>query len=744
MRFINKLIADVLIDHPSTSTEDCFMICLRQLKRCTPLLLLTLTTACLRAENSAISTQKVDIKLKKAFVAIEGDELVANTGLVERRWKWGANGLVTTSLKHLEAKKEWAGKTDSMDCDWSYTGYMAPGTAVLKSIKARLSSDEGFTSQHIELTTEVFYDQVAVQHIVWIYPSASGFRTQLKIKKLKDLNVKGRAVYDVTAPKDALHNITSDSKELTGITDTVPINTLPLKKRAVGYYAGTQARNKRETPLLLDTLINEDRVKWNSILSLEGSDGGLILVKESNKTVNQAGNNTGIYKISDHSVASTGWGIAPQELTNRYRGLWANWLIVHNKTTPEERELELKEFDRHRYPVDPARDIYIMANTWGTGESKDWSQSAAREENVLKEIASQSDLGIDVQQIDDGWQGWDTGGKHWRPVPVLDYSKRPLRKKKGMGDGETYDKNAKAYTMYPEGWKNVKKEAKEKGVRLGLWCNSNVPLEDLKWNFTAGDFRSYKLDFIYLRNFNQVEQLMDKVRDFVLFTDQKVRINWDVTENWPRTGYFFAREYGNIYLANRKTKAPAGVVYVPYLMLRDAWHLAKYTNLNKFQVTIQNGDRCNQKVSDAFKHRHDYLFAQTMMACPLFFQETHYYSDEARDQLRPIIKIYKEQRDEMYQGYVFPIGDEPDNKSWSGFQNYNPETKTGFLTVLRQIENREKQKGIALKFLSGKTIKITNLVSRTSRVVNVPDSGIVPFAIEKPADYLFLKYERMN
>ena len=98
----------------------------------------------------------------------------------------------------------------------------------------------------------------------------------------------------------------------------------------------------------------------------------------------------------------------------------------------------------------------------------------------------------------------------------------------------------------------------------------------------------------------------------------------------------------------------------------------------------------------------------------------------------------------MYQGYVFPIGDEPDNKSWSGFQNYNAKTKTGFLTVLRQIENTETEKEITLKFLSGKTIKIMNLVSGASREVKVPASGAVTFKIEKSAGFLFLKYEILN
>jgi hypothetical protein len=186
------------------------------------------------------------------------------------------------------------------------------------------------------------------------------------------------------------------------------------------------------------------------------------------------------------------------------------------------------------------------------------------------------------------------------------------------------------------------------------------------------------------------------------------------------------------------------VVYKPYLILRDAWQLSDYLNLNKFQITIQNADRTDPEISDAHLHAHDYCLAQTLMGSPIFFQETRYYNKAARDVLRPLISLYKQYRDEMYRGYVFPIGDEPDNKSWSGFQNHNPDSHAGYLMILRQLHNKQKQNAIALKFLAGKKIRITNLQTKTSRTVKVLQNGKLNFTIDNAPGYLFLKYTVAN
>ncbi len=354
----------------------------------------------------------------------------------------------------------------------------------------------------------------------------------------------------------------------------------------------------------------------------------------------------------------------------------------------------------------------------------------AREDNIITEIDSQADLGIDVQQIDDGWQGFDFDS--WRPIP--DYELKP--------DDAIYPLyQSDSYPVYPQGWKKVRDYAQKKGIKLGLWAAINISADDLIWNYEHGDFRYYKLDYAHLGQMKDVDQLMGKARKLILHSGHKVRINWDLTEKNPRVGYFFGREYGNIYLENRKPEWPPGVVYKPYLVLRDAWQLSKYVNLNKFQITIQNVDRVSRDLSDAYQHPHDYCLAVILMSSPIFFQETQYYTEAAREKLRPLIKLYKEHRNEMFRGYVFPIGNKPDNGTWSGFQNHDPESGQGYVIILRQLHDKQNRCHMALKFLKGKKIAMTDLQDGETRLVGIPDSGEIEFRIEQAPGYLFLKYE---
>jgi hypothetical protein len=658
---------------------------------------------------------ELDSKLGTSYARVEGDSLVVGTGSMERRWKWTGNGLVTTSVINRETGKVWSDPSNQR-CDWMIDGLVDSTTpAELISLSAEQADDEGFTSDHLEVTAHIRYAtaMLDVKYSIWAYPDASGLRTAVAVKALEGFNA------------DAYKE-----EACVGRVDFLPVATVGKHIEGVGYYSDTQNRNRSETPIIKEKRLPEaGKCDWASVLAVKDGADTILAVKESHKCPNtpHGGANTGGFNYSVNGIGNTGLGLVPSEFVKeRFRNCWASWTVVANGSE-DEQSLTFKQFDRVRYPIDPKRDIYLMANTWGSTISRHDGQHAAREENILAEIKSQADLGIDIQQIDDGWQGTDYNS--WRPVPENTYFGDTVMEKKGT------------YAVYPEGWKHVMQTARDAGVRLGLWAAWTIPAEELIWNFDNGGFLSYKLDFAHLETMDQFETLMGKARALISHTGHKVRINWDVTERSPRVGYFSGREYGNIYLANRKPFRPESVVYKPYLVLRDAWHIAKHLNLNKFQITVQNVDLINREVSDAWKHRHDYALAQTLMGCPIFFQETHLYTKEARQQLRPLIAVYKTVRDAMYEGYVFPIGDEPDNRSWSAFQNHNPETGQGFITILRQLENTESSKSLALKFLAGNTITLTDLVRGKKKVVEIGKDGTVDFSIPDAGGFLFLEYQ---
>ncbi|MCG8685268.1 MAG: hypothetical protein MI892_10360, partial [Desulfobacterales bacterium] len=300
-----------------------------------------------------------------------------------------------------------------------------------------------------------------------------------------------------------------------------------------------------------------------------------------------------------------------------------------------------------------------------------------------------------------------------------------------------------SYDVYPNGFGAVKEKAKKAGIKLGLWHAWTAPLSALKTNYNTGDFKAYKLDFAQLNKKDALDGLYYKARNLIKHSGYTTVVNWDVTENPARMGFYFGRDCGNLYLANRKayTIRPA-VQYEPWQVLRDAWELADYMNLNKVQVTYQNKDLTPPgAVTDVLSYPHGYNFAVTLMASPIFFTEIQFLSPKAREELKPIIAKYKAERDEMYKGYVFAVGDKPDNGSWTGFQNYNPETGNGYLTFFRELKNPDSNYTIALHFLKpGTKLEITNILTGDNHNVTLSEKSEIDIQIPQAPGYLFFKY----
>jgi len=494
----------------------------------------------------------------------------------------------------------------------------------------------------------------------------------------------------------------------------------PPQLIAIGYYNDTQHRHEPDKHLLRETTTNAPAtINWANILCVESAQGGIALVKESHKCVNQLGIDTGAFVAGTNGVAITGWGISRADLRpNEWRWAWANWTIVYPATGADARELAIKQFHRARYPIRADLDLYTKANTWGSGTTGDESKAYASEKEVLAEIDSVAALGLDTLQIDDGWE---SNQLQPRPPAAQEWWVRP--------------------DWYPEGWTNVVARAREKNISLGIWHAANAPLDALKRNYDLAGFKTWKLDFAHLNDYDSVFGYLAKGRGLIDYTGHRIRVNWDVTENDIRFGYFWASECGNLWLANRKPVQPTNVVARPWLMLREAWEVAHYLNLNKVELPIQNFARVNTNVSDAYLYSTTYATALGLPGIPVFFQTTRLFTPEQRAETKALLDIYKQHRAEMFASYIFPIGNEPDNKTWAGFQWFNPEAPaSGYVLLFRERLNEQATRSIALRQLApGTKLTLENLRTGKGAEVTLDANRAAEFTISEPGDVLFLK-----
>ena len=650
----------------------------------------------------------------------DGTILTVSTGRAVREWKLTDRGFVTIRLSADSSGYQWIESSYTADdCDWSVFT-MTGCSAQLTNIEIRPVEDRLLTAPFVEVTAHFEYREsgMALVYSVWAFPDAPGFRTRISLKALREFG------------KEDIVSYTGGS-----YTEKLNLANLPEKRKACGYYNDTQHRNRDETPILFSETaagpLKQGRMEIcdrASFLSLEQAGRGLAVLKESHKCANQNGVDTGGFVVYPDRILSTGLGLTPCHYEpsslwlqqQRFRDCWAHWSLLYTGGESG-MQMAIKEFDRLRFCPDPLRIAGSRANTWGTRTAGDEARSAAEEKNVLKEIRACADLGIDSLAIDDGWQ-YDIRGSS--ETEEISWDPDPER--------------------FPGGWHTVRDAAKKNGVKLELWMPGSIGLDHMLRNIDRGGFTGLKLDFLNLSTKDKIEDIIEKAERITEHTHGSVTISWDCTENAPRLGYFFGREYGTIYPENRKPTHNVPrirhVTYVPRLVFRDAWHLAHYIHLCQIEIPIQNIDRIDPGDSNAAEYSHAYCTAIAFMGLPLFFQEVHFYDDNARSQIRSILSLYREHRDRIAQGIVFPVGDEPCDSAWSGFQSHSINTGTGYLTLFRELLSQEPEHALQLHCLGKTTLEIKDLISGDTYTAETDAEGKAEFTISRPGDFRILKY----
>ncbi len=640
-------------------------------------------------------------------------------------WDWGGAG------------REQQVRVTSVDGETEYT--IIPPT-VLPAWKGKGQRPAELTAPApgevmLDDTFRVLIDKVSGVNAnvseVWLYESveddadADAIPVAGPAARIAAIAAKAPAGYRLAAYLNAGADYARVSRDdaPTARVDFLPLVSKGVVRRYLGYFNDMQNRNRPDTPVLREqveagSVEGEESVGWANMVSIEDGDAGVVVLKESHKCANQSGVDTGAFLLDDAGLHNTGAGRPLHADTSDFQWCWASWCIVYDGGDLG-RQLAIKAFDRARYPVDLKTDMHMFSVLWydSSEDRGRWHRGGNWQDEVLRDMAANAELGIDCVIIDDGWyHGKDR--KQWRG------SWRPHPE------------------PWPSGWAPAVQKKRQLGLELGLWgIAQHISAEDMLWNWRQLGMIIFKLDFAGLDTRRELDEMIDKSRAFVAGADHTANVLWDNTENAPRFGYYWLRETGVLHSMNRKHLQPAKVTYIPWITLRDIWLLGKYQNLNQILLTTCIPSRVNPDASDARRHGADYAMATTLMGIPQIQASVRDYSSDEKRQLQRLIPVYKQHREAIFTSYVVPIGDEPSNRSWTGFQALRPDRDDGRLLIFRELHNDQPEATLKLEGVAGRTLTITDLLSGRSRDVTASASGEVMFEIPEAPGFLFLSYE---
>ncbi|MGD7787648.1 hypothetical protein ACQCX2_04930 [Propionibacteriaceae bacterium Y1700] len=340
---------------------------------------------------------------------------------------------------------------------------------------------------------------------------------------------------------------------------------------------------------------------------------------------------------------------------------YRQWLVAYHGGTAQ-RTAAVQRLQLHLRTHVPGRDGLLVSNTWGD-RSQD---SRMNEKFLLAEVAAAQQLGVDVVQLDDGWQKGRTANAWNRP--------------QDGAWGQYWQIDPRFWTprpgALPHGLEPVIDAARAAGVGVGLWFSPDSSDELINWERDRDRLRELidehgisqsKLDGILLTSSLAEERLRELMAALLEHTDGTFTFDLDVTAQ-VRLGYWGAPHAGPIFVENRYTDFHN---HWPHQTLRTLWKLAHHIHPVRLRMEFLNPYRNMVKYADDPLAPGNYppasLFAMVMMASPLAWFELSESPPEFRQDLAELIMVWKEHRDAFQPHPILPIGEEPDGWSWSGF-----------------------------------------------------------------------------
>ncbi len=650
------------------------------------------------------------------------DELVLDTGRIERRFRLDGGGLHACSIRDHRRNTTWS--LDDQALDVGLPGVEQTGAEL--TISRRDVAEGASTWAHLEVTVTCRYPTIQIRRLFRLYADCPAIAGEVWLKGTAVL--PWRNVGQEAGDKGNIERLKSAFRhELPGphVERLRLLRRHHLEVEAVRFFDITDLRNnlvQRESILPYREPVH---LVGNLLLIRDVlADDGLFLVKEAPCSDVQLAWPGADFVVQRGNIVPVGIGLDPEDLSPD------EWRQGYGLVTGVGGLNELREYQHRRRLMRPDRDQMILVNTWGDRGQ----DSRIREAFALAELDACKRLGATHLQLDDGWQKGQSSNSAFRGGSLDGIWQQP-------------DYWHPHPERFPNGLQPVVDRARELGIELCLWFNPSKDDGYAHWRDDADTLialhrrhgtRTFKIDGVVMPDHRAHRNFRAFLEAVHAATAGEVVFNLDVTAG-RRWGYHLGAEYGNLFLENRYTDWGN---YYPHWTLRNLWQLSRYVPPQSLQVEFLNLWRNEHKYAadDPLRPANvpfAYAFAITMMAQPLGWFEAQGLPRDAFA-IAPLIRTCRDHLAAVHAGRIFPIGEEPSGTGWSGFQSCDGDH--GYLLILREWNQRPRAR---LKLWEAPTpaMECTLLAGDgESCTVSVDENGAAEFALPNPFSFAFYRY----
>ncbi|MBT3602335.1 MAG: hypothetical protein HN521_04640 [Candidatus Latescibacteria bacterium] len=673
------------------------------------------------------------VVFESCYAEWDGEKLVVGNALFERTYQQEKGRLYATSLKDNVADVEWI--SQRVDCaswvpivavpsdelEWAFSAYEYRQMPVSEpSLWVSLVSKNGSVEHHLDF--EIFPDSASVTGRLTL--GGDGVGRLDKDAEGSEEEVEPTGVELLDKSKRNVGPPTID------VLDAFALAPQHLRVTQVRLMDRTDVHNELvfENEWLLLANENNLRLQGNVFVIEDNLTGnGLIVLKQAPlPQARPVGCAVDVLiRGNDRSFRFYGHGMG-QGVGEGY----AHTVIAYQNGAVGRQEA-MQTFQRQIRAYDAGRDGKFLSNTWG-----DRSQDSRIQEGfMLQEVDAGARMGVDVVQIDDGWQKGVTSNS------VLSAEKGGVWEGFYASDPEFWHPHAERFAS---GLEKVIKLAREKGMQFGLWFGPDSVDDFKNWEKDAETI----LDFHHRLGVNYIKidgvKARTKTSELNLrrFFDRvlegsggKVTFDLDVTAE-IRPGYFGMMHVGPLFVENRYTDFHR---YWPHQTLRNVWKLSRWVDPMRLRMEFLNSARNTDKYEgDPLApqcYASDYLFATVMMVNPLGWFEVSNLADEYVEHVAKLAQVWRAHRTAMAGGHIHPIGDAPDGTAWTGFASVGLGRDTGYLLIFREL-NAQASWRVELPMFSNVNFEVETLAGEGSATLV---EGVLATEIPNAQRYLFVR-----